>query len=84
MQRADLYFWDDRNSEIKETEPHLAGGSAIQFIKTSNITIHTLDKLRCVYLNIFSCKDFDSKLVEEYASRYFEGKVKQSKTLNRI
>jgi S-adenosylmethionine/arginine decarboxylase-like enzyme len=35
------------------------GWTAIQLITTSNITIHFCDKTGDVYLNLFSCKDFD-------------------------
>ena len=55
MERADLHFWDYETVEEKDAAPpHLAGTSAVQFITTSNVTIHTLDKLRAVYLNIFT------------------------------
>jgi len=49
-------FWED-HSEI----PHLRGVSAIQFIQTSNIVCHPLPMLNAVYLNIFSCKEFDTE-----------------------
>lgn len=86
MEACDLHFWDDVGvpKHLKQTEPHLKGTSAIQFIKTSNITIHTLDILKSVYLNIFSCKDFDGKIVEKFCSNYFEGKVVNSITIERI
>src|SRR6185437_13976833 len=63
MKRAKLTWWDDYNVPLEEcqTEPHLKGTSAVQFIMTSNITIHTLDILRAVYINLFSCKEFDAQ-----------------------
>lgn len=78
MERGPLYFWDykDDPEEYEKAEDHLKGTSAIQFIMTSNITIHTLDILREVYLNIFSCKDFSSHVVEEFSEKFFKGKVK--------
>jgi S-adenosylmethionine/arginine decarboxylase-like enzyme len=39
--------------------PHLKGYSGIQFIKTSDIIIHTLDITKDAYINFFSCKDFN-------------------------
>jgi S-adenosylmethionine/arginine decarboxylase-like enzyme len=77
MQAEDLHFWDDLDTpdEEKETEPHLVGTSAIQFIKTSNITVHTLDLLKRVYLNLFSCKDFDSDAAVAYCVDFFGGEV---------
>lgn len=87
MQKEDLHFWDDLDTpeEEKETAPHLKGTSAIQFIKTSNVTIHTLDILKRVYLNIFSCKDFDVCVASKFCEDFFESKlVKQARILERI
>lgn len=77
MKRCDLHFWDDLDTpeDEKETEPHLKGTSAVQFIKTSNITIHTLDLLSAVYLNIFSCKDFDETVAAQFSADWFRGKI---------
>lgn len=75
MERCDLHFWDYEDAKEKEgAPPHLAGTSVVQFIKTSNITIHTLDKLCAVYLNIFSCKEFDPQKVVMFAYSFFKAK----------
>ena len=86
MEACDCHFWDDFGVDIEEqqTEVHTKGTSAIQFILTSNITIHTLDLLKNVYLNIFSCKDFDSEKTLEFSASYFKGKVKACHTIERI
>lgn len=61
MERADLHFWYyDDPDEKAAAPPHLDGTSAVQFITTSNITIHTLDKVDEVYINLFSCKPFST------------------------
>jgi len=85
MQREELCWWDYYGlpSEEKPTEPHLKGTSAVQFISTSNITIHTLDILERVYLNIFSCKDFDASVVRDFSSKYFEGEVVNYRVITR-
>ena len=77
MERHELHFWDDEGVPPEEcqTEPHLKGTSAIQFITTSNVTIHTLDLLGAVYLNIFSCKDFDQEFVASFAKGWFCGEI---------
>lgn len=77
MKREKLCWWDDLHTPEaeKQTEPHLVGTSAVQFIKTSNITIHTLDILRRVYINVFSCKDFDENIVAEVSEDWFLGRV---------
>ena len=76
MQRQDLHFWDDEGvpKEERRTEPHIVGISAVQFILTSNITIHALTFLKSVYINIFSCKEFDSDIVAT-STKWFGGKI---------
>ncbi len=86
MERDKLCWWDDLHTPEgeKETETHLVGTSAVQFIKTSNITIHTLDLLQRVYLNIFSCKYFNSEIVAKFSVDWFEGKIINITTIERI
>lgn len=74
MERADLHFWDyDDPQEYVQAPPHLKGISAVQFIKTSNITVHTLDELQQVFVNIFSCGEFDDTEVVGFTSQFFRG-----------
>ena len=77
MKRSKLTWWDDYHvpKAYRQTEPHLKGTSAVQFIMTSNITIHTLDLLSHVYLNIFSCKDFDARKAAEFSRKFFDGRI---------
>ncbi len=86
MEREKLSWWDDYGLPPEEcqTEPHLKGTTAVQFIKTSNITIHTLDLLKNVYLNIFSCKGFDDEKVIKFSTMWFSGRVVQSTVIDRM
>ena len=86
MKRENLYFWDELYTPKKYrfTEEHLIGTSAIQFITTSNITIHTLDVMKRVYLNIFTCKPFDEKLAINFCKKWFDGKIIKQRTIKRI
>lgn len=86
MNRAKLVWWDDHGvaEEEQQTLPHLKGTSAVQFIMTSSIVIHTLDLLGSVYINIFSCKDFDSELTKTFCEDWFKGKVVNLHEINRI
>ncbi len=76
MRREARHFWDDYGLPPEEcqTEPHLKGTTAIQFLLTSNITIHTLDLLEAAYINIFSCKDFDSEEATRFTVGFFRAK----------
>ncbi len=86
MEQCKLAWWDDlyTPNDEKETDPHLVGTSAVQFILTSNITIHTLDILERVYLNVFSCKEFDEKVVREFSKKFFEGRIVNFRVFKRI
>lgn len=86
MKREKLVWWDDLHTPEaqKVTEDHLVGTSAIQFIQTSNITIHTLDIMERVYLNIFSCKPFDKNIARQFSINWFKGKVINNHFIDRI
>jgi len=75
MERCDLHFWDyeDDPEGYAVAPAHLRGVSAIQFITTSNVTIHTLDDFKKVFLNVFSCSVFDGRAVRTLAERHFSG-----------
>ena len=73
MERCDLHFWDDVGVPLEEqqTSPKTMGTSAVQFILTSTIVIHTLDVLKAAYVNIFSCKAFDAERAGEFTAGWF-------------
>lgn len=85
MKAEKLCWWDDYGleEEFQQKEPHTKGTTAVQFILTSNITIHTLDILKNVYINIFSCKDFDAEMVKKFSAEWFKGKVVNSQIIER-
>ena len=86
MEREDLHFWDYEGVPEKDLpkEAHLLGTSAVQFITTSNIVIHTLDLLKAVYVNIFTCKEFDEKIAEEITKEWFGAKECRALFIERI
>lgn len=86
MERVGLHWWDDLTHPDAEgyEEDHLVGTSVVQFIKTSNITIHSLDILKKLYLNLFSCKDFDAEVVKEFTEQWFKGKVVNQQVVRRM
>jgi len=85
MERCKLSWWDDYGVplEEQETEPHMKGTSAIQFIKTSTVTIHTLDLLQNAYVNIFSCKEFDVDVAQKFTKEWFKGEIVHSCVVER-
>jgi len=85
MIRCDMHWWDDFNvpEGERQTEAHTSGISAVQFILTSNITIHTLDLTGELYVNIFSCKSFNPEDAINFTKEWFRGKVNDSHTIKR-
>lgn len=80
MRRADIHFWDFEGQEEQyeiyaEEAQHLCGTSLIQFINTSNITIHTLDIWKKIYLNLFTCKPFNHEEAKSFIVNYFKGEI---------
>lgn len=47
------------------------GISAVQLIETSAISIHTNDKARDLYLDVFSCKTFDEEKIYNLVKKTF-------------
>ena len=86
MEAGDLHFWDDVGvpKKDRQTKIETKGTSAIQFILTSNITVHCLDLLERVYVNIFSCKDFDEGEARYYTQNFFEAKSVRPHRLYRL
>lgn len=86
MKRCDLHFWDDYGlpPEKCQTLPHTKGTSAVQFIMTSTIVVHTLELLKAAYINIFSCKPFDERLAKKLTAEYFKSKKYHSSFIERI
>ncbi|MFC2100836.1 S-adenosylmethionine decarboxylase [Bacteroidota bacterium] len=86
MKPEKLYWWDDYGleEEFQQKEAHTKGTTAVQFILTSNITIHTLDILKNVYINIFSCKDFNAIIAMKFSEDWFKGKIVNSHVIERL
>ena len=73
MEAGPLYFWDyvDDDEAYKVAPSHLKGTSAVQFISTSSIVLHSLDDLRTMHIDIFTCGELDA----EQAKSFVEKKV---------
>ncbi len=86
MQKCERYFWDDLGlpEEEKEVLPHTKGTSAVQFILTSSIVIHTLDLLAAAYINIFSCKVFDRDVAKKITEDWFKARECRTHFIERI
>ena len=86
MVKCERYWWDDVGvaEDEKQTSPHTKGTSAVQFILTSSIVIHTLDLLGAIYINIFSCNPYDKDLARAITMEWFSGKECHEHFIERI
>ena len=64
-------------------EGSLKGYSAMQFLNTSSITLHFDEEKDRAFIDIFSCKNFDSKVVEKFSKEFFKAKKSRKKILLR-
>ena len=55
-------------------EERVAGYSMVQLIETSLISAHFANLTNTVYLDVFSCKPYDLKVVEKFSREFFGGK----------
>ena len=59
------------------------GYTLIQLIETSNIAAHFVEENNSMYLDVFSCKDFDPDIVKETVHQYFDAQRFRTKTMLR-
>lgn len=84
LERADLHFWGyDDAAERAKAPAHLQGESAVQFVTTSSIVVHTLDATRQVLINVFGCGEIDGQCVVNTTLDHFGGYVHQYKEQER-
>jgi len=60
-----------------------AGYTLVQLIETSNICAHFVEENNSMYLDVFSCKDFDPAVVKDTVEEFFEAKQMKLKVLTR-
>lgn len=52
-----------------------AGYTLVQLIETSNICAHFVEETDEMYLDVFSCKDFDQGIVSKVVREYFGSQI---------
>ena len=53
----------------------VAGFSMVQLIETSLISAHFANLTNTVYLDVFSCKAYDTEVVRNFAQNFFDGQT---------
>ena len=67
-----------------EKQEHTKGYSLLQFIETSSITGHFSEATGAVYLNVFSCKEYDPKAAKAFAKEFFGAKRVKARHITRL
>jgi S-adenosylmethionine/arginine decarboxylase-like enzyme len=58
-----------------DNNAHLRGVSACLFIRTSSITVHAIYGTKQVFIDCFSCKEFEATKAVEFSKSFFVGQL---------
>ena len=79
MKRGPFHLWgeekDLHKAKTGEGAIKADGISCVQFLYSSSITIHALDEINKVFINVFSCNKFDVKKARAFAEKNINGKI---------
>lgn len=64
-------------------DQRVSGYSLNQFIETSNVTGHFRNENDRIYMDVFSCKEYDPELAVDFTKKYFNGVKSEYLVLNR-
>ena len=65
-------------------DPRVTGFSMIQLIETSLISGHFANLTNSVYIDIFSCKGYDSESAAEFTKSFFRGQRIEIHVIKRL
>lgn len=65
-------------------EERVAGYSMVQLIETSLISAHFANMSNTIYLDVFSCKEYNPEITAQFAKDFFEGKTVKIKVSERL
>lgn len=72
MKPYKVYFWTADELPTEQIPDIVHGMSAVQFILTSSITVHTADRYGLIMINVFSCGDFFPQDAINFSMDWFE------------
>lgn len=82
MKKGPLHIWgtdadEHKHHSGKDTDNEIKadGISCVQFLYNSSITIHALDEIQKVFINIFSCDKFDNKKAIAFINTFIQGDI---------
>jgi len=65
-------------------DPEVSGFTLVQLIETSSIVAHFANASNAAYIDIFSCRSFDSDNAAEFCKNYFGADSFTINTINRF
>ena len=68
---------------VRFGDEHTGGYTLVQLIQTSSITAHFVDNVNDVYLDVFSCADFDPAVAAAIFRRFFKPARVQTRFFSR-
>ena len=63
--------------------PEAAGFTLVQLITTSSISAHFAENTGRAFINVFSCKPFDTDRATTFIARYFDARQHTARVLHR-
>ena len=66
-----------------ENAAYTKGYSLVQLIETSSITGHFSDSWKTAYINIFSCRKYDTQLAKQFTKDFFKARRMRARLLIR-
>ena len=84
MAAGPFHLWGSPSDENAEPDPKCDGLSAILFLEHSSMTTHWLDRLNKVFVNIFSCDDFDTFAAIQLCQKRIGGKLIAHRVVTRL
>ena len=77
------HAWGTDEDKNEWFNPKTNGISCVQFLHSSSITIHAIDPLGKVFINIFSCEAFDIEKAKAFSLAHFGGVLVSSHSIVR-
>ena len=83
MEKGPAFTWGTDSNKEEMKNPKAMGISHLQFVHSSSITMHCLDKIGKVFINIFSCKSFDDKIARDFVIKTWGGDIVSEHVITR-
>ena len=84
MVRGPFHIWGSLKDENDTPYVKSDGLSAVQFLMESAVTSHFLDEIHKVYVDIFSCKEYDSFSAIQFCQDKIGGRLVQHQSITRL